>query len=1079
MGYTGGDLNRLVPADFPTWNVAMSRLRFCFSLVTCGLWSLTLTAAEGDLEFNRDIRPILSANCFACHGFDAKTRQADLRLDAPEGAYAEQDGRIAIKPSDLAGSEVWKRIISTDPDEMMPPPASKRTLTADQKATIQKWIEQGAKYQKHWAFEPPQVVTPPAGLESQTIIRNDVDRFLFSQLTSKQLTPNTEADRTTLIRRVSFTLTGLPPTLDELDAYLHDSSPQAYESMVDRYLNSPRYGEEMARHWLDVARYADTHGLHLDNEREMWAYRDWVIAAFNRNLPFDQFTIEQLAGDLLPNPTKDQLIATGFNRCNVTTSEGGSIAEEFLYRYAVERASTTVQAWMGLTAGCAVCHDHKYDPLTTQEFYSLYAFFYSSADPAMDGNIRDTAPFLSLANAEQSRELTERKSQEQQAKQALERVVAQFEPNYQDPAFLPTVSPRPVEDVWLDDVLPSAQRITTTNRNQALWSTRDGLEIPRGHRAFKQYGGDLYQDRFDQLAQTFVIPVDAEIEVFVRTDPHEPPAAMLLELVTSRGVRRLLLGDNTKLAGGAAASPERLVRELPTPGVWTPYRISAAAWKLQPGDTVKTIALEEFGGICWWDGLLVRGKSAGDLRDSFHLWWTNRKGQETFGVPAALQELLKRGPEIVADDHAAPANALDPANSAEHLKAAEQQQVLQRYYLTHIARPSTPEWQAAQEAYQFAVTHRTTYEDGIPGTFTFADMAQPRDAFVMQRGQYDKPGEKVEPKVPAIFPQIVLPEGRTRANRLDLARWLVSPDNPLTARVTVNRLWQQFFGTGLVETSDDFGSQAATPSHPELLDWLAVWYQQQGWNTKELVRLLVTSAAFRQAAVVTPEKLAIDPANRLLARGPRLRLDAEPLRDNALFVSGLLKLEMGGPGVKPYQPPNIWEPVGYANSNTRYFIQDHGDALYRRSIYAFLKRTAPPPFMSNFDGPNREQFCSRRSRSNTPLQALQLLNDIQHVEAARCFAERLIEHGGSTPEDRLEFAYRSVLSRRPNSAEQDVLLKTLSQYRERYRSDVAAAEQLLKVGETPVHVVAEPAELAAYTLLCNLILNLDETVNRN
>ncbi|MBI1346108.1 DUF1553 domain-containing protein [bacterium] len=1048
-------------------------------IVLCGaLFMSPSSRADEPLEFNRDIRPILSEHCFACHGFDAKTRQAELRLDLSEGAYADHEGTTAIQPGDLARSEVWHRVSSIDPDVIMPPPETKNPLTPEQIATLKLWIEQGAKYQKHWAFEPPQKVTPPQIDEAHHTVRNEIDRFLIPQMQAQHLVSNPEAPKEVLIRRVSFALTGLPPSMAELETYLADKSSTAYEAMVDRYLNSPRYGEEMARHWLDVARYADTHGLHLDNEREMWAYRDWVIGAFNRNLPFDEFTIEQLAGDLLPNPTKDQLTATGFNRCNVTTSEGGSIAEEFLYRYAVERASTTVQAWMGLTAGCAVCHDHKFDPLSTAEFYSLYAFFYSAADPAMDGNTRDTAPFLSLANAEQAKQLAELKSREHQAKQRLEQFVTHFEPNYQDPSMSNQSSPRSVEDVWLDDVIPPAQRITTTSRNQALWSTQDEVEIPRGRRAFKQYGGDLYQDRFDQIAETFIIPDEAAIEIYVRTDPQEPPKSMLLELVTSRGVRRLLLGDNSKLAGGGAASPERIVRDLPTPGVWTPYRVSAADWKLQPGDVVKTIALEEFGGVCWWDGLVVRGQSSGDLRDSFQKWWTNRTGQETFGVPGALQDLLKRGPDTLVNDSMAPANALDPANSAENRKAAEQRQELRRYYLAYIARPTTPEWQAAKEAYQHSIVDRATFEDRIPGTFTFADMTNPRDAFVMQRGQYDKPGEKVEPKVPAIFPQITLPQGRTRASRLDLAKWLVSADNPLTARVAVNRYWQQFFGTGLVETSDDFGSQGAVPSHPELLDWLAVWYREHDWDTKQLVKLLVTSAAFRQAATVTTESLTADPNNRLLARGPRLRLDAEQLRDNALYVSGLLNLEMGGPGVKPYQPPNIWEPVGYANSNTRYFIQDHGDKLYRRSIYVFLKRTAPPPFMSNFDGPNREQFCSRRSRSNTPLQALQLLNDTQHVEAARVFAERLIEQGNS-PEERLTFAYRTVLSRTPTPAEQAVLLRTLAQYQERYRSDTAAASKLLTVGETRTHVVAEPAELAAYTLLCNLILNLDETVNRN
>ncbi len=1050
----------------------------------CGVaWSgilVPLVSSAGDLQFNRDIRPILSANCFACHGFDAKKREADLRLDVPEGVFTPREGMTVIKPGDLASSELWRRILSDDPEVVMPPPSSRKTLTATEKETLKRWIEQGAAYQKHWAFEAPTTATPPE-VAGSVAAQNEIDRFIFARLAAAKLAPNAEAARTTLIRRVAFTLTGLPPTMAEVAAFLADPAPTAYAAMVDRYLGSPRYGEEMARHWLDIARYADTHGLHLDNEREMWAYRDWVIAAFNRNLPFDQFTIEQLAGDLLPNPTKEQLIATGFNRCNVTTSEGGSIAEEFLYRYAVERASTTTQAWMGLTGGCAVCHDHKYDPLTTKEFYSLYAFFYSSADPAMDGNVRFTQPFLSLATPMQESELQRLKSEEQAAKQRLDQVLAAI--HYVDPAdSAETLPPQEIVDVWFDDLIPTAQRVSTTSRNKATWSNQGGeIEIPSGRRSLKQSGGDLYQDQFDGLAATWVIPDEAEIEVWVRTDAHEPPKSMMLQLTTSRGVRRLLLGDNSKLGGGGSLSDERIVRELPKPGEWTPVRIIAGDWRLQPGDLIRGLAFEEFGGVCWWDGLKVRGQLAPkvDPRASFRAWWLSRKGQDTTGVPGHLAELLKGGPDLTAAPLDGPADALKVLNSAENLKRHSQTAELRRYFLAGIARPSAGDWQRAQLDYEAAVALRATLEESIPGTFTFNDLQTPRDAFVMLRGQYDKPADKVEPAVPAIFPALRLPEGRTRANRLDLANWLVSAEHPTTARVAVNRYWQQVFGVGLVKTSDDFGSQGEPPSHPELLDWLAVWYRDHGWDTKALMKLLVTSATFRQQAAVTPDELSADPQNRWYARAPRFRLDAEQVRDNALFVSGLLNLQMGGPGVKPYQPPNLWEPVGYANSNTRYFIQDHGADLYRRSIYCFLKRTAPPPFMSNFDGPNREQLCARRERSNTPLQALQTLNDTQHIEAARAFAARILTVGGNGPQERINFAYRTVLSREPAPSELDLVSRTLQTYLRRYHSDTAAAEQLIRVGESQPRVVASPAEIAAYTLIANLILNLDETLNRN
>lgn len=1020
-----------------------------------------LSFGQDKVRFSRDILPILSDNCFACHGPDQNKRQSGLRLDVREDALKPaESGDTAIVPGQIDKSQLVQRIFSEDADVMMPPPDSHKKLTPAQKELLRRWVAEGANYERHWAFVAPAKPDVPA-VGDASWVRTAIDRFLLARLEKEGLAPRPEADRPTLIRRAALALTGLPPTLEEVARFEADSSSNAYDAMIQRYLDSPRFGEEMARHWLDVARYADTHGLHLDNEREMWAYRDWVIQAFNRNLPFDQFTTEQLAGDLLPNPTPEQLIATGFNRCNVTTSEGGSIESEFLYRYAVDRASTMAQAWLGLTAGCAVCHDHKYDPLSTREFYSLYAFFYSAADPAMDKNIRNTEPFLSLATSAQQAELERLHKDEESAKQRLEELAKTT--SVTDPADeQPPAEKQPFDDVWLDDLFPLGAKMTSTSRNAPTWTLASELDVPMGTRALRQASAAMYQDKFENSAMPLFVPQQATIAVSVRLDPFEPPQAIMLELNTTKGVRRAIWGDPERLGSGTVGTHERKrIGDLPAPGRWVRLEFPADQLEVPEGESLRGVALAQFGGIVHWDALSVQGEipPATDPRASFLAWWKSRSGQDSGGVPDELKEALKAGPDKEA--------------------TAEIRQRLQTFFWTSIARPATPPWEQARAAWIGAQVARASLEERIPGTFIFRDLEKPRESFVMMRGQYDKPAEKVEPGTPAIFPPLQKDDPQRRANRLDLARWLVAPEQPLTARVAVNRLWQQFFGVGLVKTSYDFGSQGEVPSHPELLDWLAVYYRESGWNTKDLVRLLVTSAAFRQEAKGLPNVLQRDPENRFYARGPRFRLDAEQIRDGALFAAGLLNLTMGGKGVKPYQPPNIWEPVGYADSNTRFYLQDHGPALYRRSIYCFLKRTAPPPFMSNFDGPNREQFCTRRERSNTPLQALQLMNDVQHFEAACSFAERIIRDGGDTPEKRLSFAFRVALARPPQAAELAIVQDALVQYLARYRSDEAAARKVVGVGESAAGNISSVSELAAYTLIANLILNLDETITRS
>ena len=1036
--------------------------RRTFLLYCTGPLLFTLTPiakAQDEIQFNRDVRPILAAKCFECHGFDVKTRKADMRLDTAEGAYAEHDGLIAIKPGDLAGSELWSRITSTDTDVLMPPPESKKSLTDAEKDTLRRWIEQGAPYQKHWAFEPPKSAMIPDVL-TPGWVRNPVDAFIMAKLEQQKLTPQREADREVLIRRVAFTLTGLPTTIADVDEYLNDASTDAYEKMVERYLASPHFGEEQARQWLDVARYADTHGLHLDNEREMWAYRDWVVKAFNQNLPFDEFTKWQLAGDLIPEPTQDQLIATGFNRCNVTTSEGGAIAEEWLYRYAVDRTSTTMQTWMGLTAGCAVCHDHKYDPVTQRDFYSMYSFFYSTSDPAMDGNISTTNPFLKVPTPEQKAALEAAQQQASAAKKALEDATAE----YSDPAKAaePAANMIEVSDVLIDDAFTLGTNTRNTSRNDTTWRLDPEFGAKSGRRVIELAYGSQYDLNMDFTLIPVVVPHEGRLEFALRIDPYNPPTAFAVQY-NDGGNRRVVWGDKSTIGFDQADAD---MGPIPAADEWIQVSVPFETAGSKAGALVKSMVLIQHGGKVWIDDMCIAGKTdrVKDPLSSFERWWEISKGTNPTGISGELRPLLVAG----------------PSDSV----TAEQRSKLLRFWQQNVQRISESPIAQLREAAAVADQNVANLNGTIPGTFIFNDLPAPRDAFVMLRGQYDKPGEKVEPRVPTEFPPLKTADGQPfpadlRANRLDLARWFLAEENPLTTRVTVNRVWQQLFGTGLVKTSDDFGTRGDMPSHPELLDWLAVNFRASGWDTKQLYRLLLTSATFRQDSATSHDLHQLDPENRLLAHGPRLRLDGEQLRDNALAVSGLLNSAMGGRGVMPYQPPDIWEPVGYENSNTRFYMQDHGADLYRRSVYCFIKRTAPPPFMTNFDGPNREQFCPRRERSNTPLQALQLMNDVQHFEAARALAERVLAEGGADTNSRLEFLYRTVLSRKPTADEIQIVTSALQTQLKMFAADADAATRALHVGESEPKKVAADLATAAWTMIANLILNLDETVVRN
>ena len=1014
------------------------------------------------ISFNKHVRPILSDKCLACHGFDSKKRQADLRLDTLEGATAQVEGRAALVPGQLEASQLWQRVNSNDEAQKMPPTSSHKSLTDEEKEILRRWIVQGAPYQKHWAFEALPSISPPTSPSS-----NPIDAFIAARLQQSGLALAPTANKEILIRRAAFALIGLPPTPAQVDDYLADRSPEAYEKMVDRFLDNQHYGEEMARHWLDVARYADTHGMHLDNERQTWAYRDWVISAFNRNLSFDQFTIEQLAGDLLTDATPDQITATGFNRCNVTTSEGGSINEELLYRYAIDRASTTMQAWLGLTGGCAVCHDHKFDPITQKEFYSFYAFFNSAADPPMDGNALLTQPVLKLTTAEAKDKLAALDQQIVEKQAQLDAEANKLV--YRDPAepvvgeFPPEPTARVTTDLWMEDAFPADGKLhSSAGTKTQLVTASDENKVFSGKKSLKRTDAGLAQDVWDNAKTPLRLPRESKIFAHVWLDPKNTPKSIMLQFFKNGWDHRAVWGDYEAIAWGAAGTAQRVsMGPLPTTGQWVRLEVPIEKVGLAGGDELKGFALTQFGGSLFWDKVGVSGitDATTDPAESFIAWWKNATGKDTPGLPAELKEIAKGGPDKQPD-----------AASTARLRA---------YYLQEVCNATQATFAKLKDERKKLRDQRKAIDDEIPSTFVFNDLSKPRDSFVMMRGSYDKPGEAVQPDVLSVLPPLKKADPAARATRLDLAKWLVSGENPLTARVAVNRFWQQFFGTGLVKTSYDFGSQGEMPSHPELLDWMARDFETSGWNIKRLVRQIVCSETFKQQSQVTPELYKLDPENRLLARGPRYRLDAEQIRDNALFVSGLINLEMGGKGVKPYQPDNIWEPVGFGGSNTRFYKRDSGSALYRRSIYNFIKRTAPPPFMVNFDAPNREQFCTKREKSNTPLQALQLMNDVQHIEAARATAERLIQAGGSIAEQRIAYAYRLILSRQPEEREMAVLLKQLDKAIVHYRGDVELAKKLIAQGDSRADANLDPSELAAYTMLANTLFNLDETVSRN
>jgi hypothetical protein len=1020
------------------------------------------TPPERSIDFNRDVRPILSDRCFSCHGPDAETRQAGLRLDERAAAVtALASGAIAVVPGAPDRSEALARIGSTDPDVVMPPPRIKKPLSPAEAGILRRWIAEGAEYRGHWAFERVErPAIPEVGAAAWP--RTPIDRFILARLERERLAPNAEEDRHTLARRLSLDLLGLPPDPAAVDAFVDDTAPDAYDRYVDALLASPHFGERMSLEWLDAARYADSSGYQVDSSRRNWPWRDWVIKAYNDNLPFDRFTIEQLAGDMLERPTRDQIVATGFNRNHRLNGEGGIIAEEWRVETVIDRVETTGQTWMGLSVGCSRCHDHKYDPLSQQEFYRLFAVFNNvpesgtnAGNQHLDGGNID--PVELLPSPEQERELARLESAIADAKAALgkeqtgiDQRLAEWETLVRPALAAAQQSAwEPCEPLELR----SAGGATFRRAEDGTWFV-EGQLPPRDTYEFKtlvpanRLGGlriELLPDQslgggggFGRAGNGNVVVtrIEAEIETSAAAGPIPVELTRAEASYEQSGWPAKAVLDRTPNASGGWAidgndpskREPRRIAVFPTRPVVVP----------ENARLVVRIRQDAFDGHAFGRfRLFLSDDEPGML------------GVEGVNLPAAVREALT----VAASD-----------------RSPQQTSTIDQFYREKVDGPI----RMAEAAHAAATKSLEAFRASLDSVMVMRE-GPAREAFVLIRGEYDRRGERVEPGLPAFLPP--LPAG-AKADRLALARWLVSRDHPLTSRVWVNRMWERLFGVGLVRTSENLGSQAEYPSHPELLDWLAAEFMESGWDMKRFIKLTVTSAVYRQAATTTAEKLAVDPANRLLARAPRIRLPGEVVRDSALAAAGLLVPTVGGPSVRPWMPAGVWDETS-KYGDLRGYTPDAGPGRHRRTMYTIWKRTAAPPTMLLFDAPNRETCVVRRSRTNTPLQALSLLNEPTFMEAAQGLARRMIAEGGDTPADRIAHGFRLSFGRRPAAEELAVLVDGVAADHAHFDRAPDAAEKLLPAGGIAAPEGVAPAEFAAYVLAANVIINLDEFVTRD
>ncbi|MBX2843723.1 MAG: DUF1553 domain-containing protein [Flammeovirgaceae bacterium] len=1031
------------------------------------------------IDFNLHVKPILSDRCFACHGFDNNKREAGLRLDTEEGAYAaltESPGKHAIVPGKLGKSEVWFRMISDDPEQAMPPKESNLSLSNEEIATIVKWIEQGAEYKPHWSFIKPEKPEVPA-VNQESLVKNEIDNFVLNKLAKQSLSLSKEANKETLVRRVYLDLTGLPPSLEQIDEFLNDNSDNAYEKLVDRLLQTKENAEKLTMDWLDVARYADSHGYHADGYRYMWPWRDWVIEAFDKNMPFDQFVTEQIAGDMLPNPSKDQILATAFQRNHPMTAEGGIVDEEYRLEYVFDRAITTSRAFLGLTLECSRCHDHKYDPLTQKDFYKLSAFYNNINEIGMTGDDGNVGPMLWMTSEETDKQIEFVKKQIATEDQKLEDRITQIAKSdllnkqFKNPSEIPQkglVAHYPLEQAENKKI----KNIKSPSKPGKAYGELDiverggkkGLNLNDDYDYF-HLEGIAHVERYEPLSiGVWVAPENVDDFTVIFGNSGNKNSLW-------RGYEAYLDKNQLLTIRFINSLPHNLIQ------ITTKEKVPIKEW---------THITMTYDGSSKANGLKIflNGKES-EVTIKYDNLYKSIKSQNNnlqFGksyrafsgdngiFTGSLSEIVVYDRDLSALEVAILAGKEGLAENPGEWTVKDKQMAIE-----YFAKTMDSQMRNIQKELKNIRKQEFSILDTISEVMVLEEMDKPRKTYVLDRGVYDSPKDEVDPGTPDAILNFSedLPQ-----NRLGLAQWLFDENNPLTARVTVNRYWQNYFGKGIVSTPEDFGNQGALPSHPELLDWLAIQFRVSGWDVKALQKLIVMSATYRQSSKASKVLREIDPENILLARGPKHRMSAEMIRDNVLASSGLLVKTVGGPSVKPYQPKGLWREKASFSHILLEYKEDKGEGLYRRSMYTFIRRTSPPPSMMAFDGSDRNVCIVRRQNTNTPLQALVLLNDPQYVEASRIMAEKLMRNNEGGIEAKIETGFRLLTGRNPNQ-EELLLFKNLYQDElKNYKENPGKATAFLDVGDIPFDKNLDAAETAALAVTTSMMMNQDEVYTK-